>query len=105
MRRYRLTPEAENDILQIWSYIAEANVQAADRVEAAIHKACILLATSPFHGHPRSDLTALPLRFWTLPRYRSYTIVYDPETKPLQIVRILNGARNTAVILRGGLPS
>lgn len=52
----------------------------------------------------RKDLTALPLRFWTLPRYRNYTIVYDPSSKPLQIIRVLHGARNIAVVLREGEP-
>jgi plasmid stabilization system protein ParE len=32
------------------------------------------------------------VRFWTVPRFRNYLIVYAHETKPLQIIRILHGA-------------
>ena len=130
MSRYRFTPEAEEDLFEIWLYIAEDSLQSADRVEAAIYDACAFLAKSPFRGHKRRDLTALPLRFWTLPpllrtraqrtrasrpsppsfsfvwcrgarpvRYRNYIIVYDPANRPLEIVRVLNGARNVPAIL------
>jgi plasmid stabilization system protein ParE len=95
---YRFTPEAENDLFEIWLYIAADSMQAADRVEANIHRACTILSESPLHGHIRKDLTDLPLRFWTLPRYRNYLIVYDPRTRPLQIIRIVNGARNMPVL-------
>jgi plasmid stabilization system protein ParE len=81
--RYQLTPEAEDDLFEIWLFIASDSVPAADRIEAAIYDACARLAEAPLQGHIRQDLTALPLRFWTLPRYHNYMIVYDPETRPL----------------------
>ena len=37
--RYQLTPEAENDLFEIWQYIAADSVKSADRVEAAIYDA------------------------------------------------------------------
>ncbi len=33
MTRYRFTPQALNDLFDIWSYIAQDNPEAADRVE------------------------------------------------------------------------
>ena len=50
-------------------------------------------------GRSREDLSTLPLRFWLVPPYRSYWIVYDPKTEPLQVIRILHGARNISSIL------
>jgi antitoxin ParD1/3/4/toxin ParE1/3/4 len=41
-------------------------------------------------GHRRDDLTTEPLRFWCV---YSYLIAYRPDTKPLQIIRIVHGAR------------
>jgi plasmid stabilization system protein ParE len=32
MKSFVLTPRAENDLNQIWDYIAEDNIEAADRV-------------------------------------------------------------------------
>jgi plasmid stabilization system protein ParE len=100
MSVYVLTPLARADIFDIWSYLAENNEAAADRVERAIYDACAFVAEGPMRGHCRPDLTARPLRFWTLTRYPSYSVVYRPETVPLQIVAVLHGKRNLRRILR-----
>jgi antitoxin ParD1/3/4 len=99
MTRYRLTPQAFDDLFEIWSYIARDNPEAADQVEDAIYLACEQLAGSPLIGTVRKDLTALPVRFWLLTSYSNYFIVYDPEAKPLRIIRILHRARNIASLL------
>jgi antitoxin ParD1/3/4 len=94
MSRYQFTPQAADDLLDIWTFIAGDSPEAADRVEAAVFRACDLLADSPFMGRTRKDVTPLPLRFWIVHPYPNYLIVYDPESKPLQIIRILHGARD-----------
>jgi antitoxin ParD1/3/4 len=40
MSSYLLTPQAEDDLFSVWSYIAQDNIEAADRVEAQIYAAC-----------------------------------------------------------------
>ena len=95
-----LTPLAKADIFDVWSYIAEDNESAADRVEEAIYDACVFLAKGPLRGHTRPDLKSRPLRFWTLQRYPNYTVVYRPETAPLQIVAVLHGKRNIRGMLK-----
>jgi plasmid stabilization system protein ParE len=99
MSSYRLTPQAANDLVEIWSYIARDSVEAANRVEEAIYEACSFLAEGPLRGHVREDLTNLPLRFWTIQRYPNYIVVYDPQSCPLEITRILQGMRNLRAIL------
>jgi plasmid stabilization system protein ParE len=94
MSDFVLTPLAKADIFEIWSYIAEANEEAADRVERAIYDACAFVADGLMRGHFHHDLTTRPLRFWTLNRFPNYAIVYRPETDPLQIVAVLHGKRN-----------
>lgn len=100
MSAYVLTPLAKADIFDIWAYIAENNEPAGDRVEQAIYDACAFLAAGPLCGHTRPDLTSRPLRFWTLTRYPNYTVVYRPETAPLQIIAVLHGKRNIPRILK-----
>jgi plasmid stabilization system protein ParE len=100
MSGYSLTPLAKADIFDIWSYIATASENAADRVEQAIYDACAFLAEGHLRGHPRPDLTVRTLRFWTLTRYPNYTVVYRPETAPLQVVAVLHGKRNLRRILK-----
>jgi plasmid stabilization system protein ParE len=99
MEKYRITPEAVSDLVEIWNFISQDNPEAADRVEQAVFRACDLLADSPLAGRVRKDLTPLPLRFWVVQPYSKYLIVYDPEKKPLQIIRILHGARNLPSVL------
>jgi antitoxin ParD1/3/4 len=97
MAEYSFSPEARLDLMDIWEYIARDNVSAADRVAQEIHDAVDMLARNPELGHFRSDLTSRAVRFW--PIY-SYLIVYDPSAQPLEIVRILSGYRDLAVMLK-----
>jgi plasmid stabilization system protein ParE len=78
----------------IWHFIAADSEEAADRVETEIVRSCHQLASSPLIGHKRTDITNLPVRFWTLPRYPDYVIVYRPQTRPLQILAILHGRQD-----------
>jgi plasmid stabilization system protein ParE len=58
------------------------------------------VAESPLRGHIRQGLTTRPLRFWTLTKYPSYTIVYRPDMVPVQIIAVLHGKRNIRRILK-----
>jgi len=100
MSVYALTPLAKADIFDIWCYIADDSADAVDRVEQAIYDACAFVAQAPRRGHSRPDLTSRSLRFWTLTRYPNYTVVYRPETAPLQAVAVLHGKRNIRRILK-----
>ena len=100
MSGYRLTPSAENDLFEIWCYIARDSSEAANRVEEAICDACALLARSPHAGHMRPDLTRRGVRFWTVTPFKKYVVVYDPETRPVRVLRILHGARNVRAQLK-----
>jgi len=99
MSRYQFTPQAADDLFAIWSYIARDSTQAANRVEAAVYDACTFLAEGPLRGSTRKEITPLPLRFWTVQAFPNYIIVYDPQSDPLQIIRILHGSRDVLAIL------
>jgi plasmid stabilization system protein ParE len=92
MEKYQLTPAAVSDLLEICDFINQDNPEAADRGEDAVLRACDRLAGSPLAGRVRKDLTPLPLRFWVVQPHSMYLIAYDPEKKPLQIIRILQPA-------------
>lgn len=97
MADFFYSPEARRDLLEIWEFIAQDNLDAADRVEREIEQAMVTLAANPKLGHSRRDLTTRPVRFWTI---YSYLIIYDPESRPLEIVRILSGYRDVAQLLK-----
>ena len=97
MMPYVLTPLAKADIFNIWSYIADDNEDAADRVEQAIYDACAFVAEAPVLGHSRLDLTTRSLRFWTVTRYPNYAVVYRQrrprlKSSPLCTEREISGA-------------
>jgi len=94
MKGYELSPEARDDLQEIWIYIAGDNLAAADKLEADIYQACAVLAENPRLGHKRPDLTDEPVLFW--PVRGQYLVIYQRETKPLKIVRILHGARDAS---------
>jgi antitoxin ParD1/3/4/toxin ParE1/3/4 len=91
-----LSPEARDDLQEIRDYIARDSTEAARRVLAELRTAMRRLAEMPELGHVREDLADEPLRFW--PVY-SYLIIYRPEAQPLQVVRVLRGARDIAELL------
>jgi plasmid stabilization system protein ParE len=92
VRPFVLTPAAESDLFLVWSYIAKDDQVAADQIEADILAACGKVAERLDLGHFRRDLTDKPVRFF--PVRRTYLVVYDPSPKPIQILRILHGARD-----------
>lgn len=83
----------------MWWFIAEDNPNAADNVEREILATCRRLAKYPRMGIKRQDITALPVRFWTIPKFPNYVIVYRPETIPLQVIAILHAKRNLKEVL------
>ncbi len=100
MKTYYVTPLAKSDIFGIWSYIADNNEEAADRVEGAIYDACAFVGKSPAVGHFRPGFTNRGLRFWTVTDFPNYVIVYRPETKPVEIVAVVHGRRNIRRVMK-----
>lgn len=95
MSGYAFHPEAFTDLDQLWEYIAEHNVDAADRVVGDIFAALDALVASPHIGHRRLDLTSRPLRFH---RVRDYLIAYAADETPLWVVAVVHGRRNPRVM-------
>lgn len=94
---YRLTPEALACVEEICAFIAEDSVDAALRVLDDLERAFDQLAATPEIGHRRQDLTARPVKFWTV---FSYLVVYDPASAPLSVVAVLHAARDIKGLLK-----
>ena len=96
MTRFARTPAAKADLVELYDLIEQDDPRAASRVLARLRTAMRRLARTPGLGHLREDLADEALRFW--PVY-SYLIVYRPETRPLQIIRVVHGARDVRRLL------
>jgi toxin ParE1/3/4 len=98
MSRYILSDEATQDLQEIKTYLLhEGGTPLVRHVFAKLKLAMQMLASTPFAGHKREDLTDEPVRFWSV---FSYLIVYDPQSKPLGVARILHGRQDVERIFR-----
>jgi antitoxin ParD1/3/4/toxin ParE1/3/4 len=99
MPRFVLTSLAREDLDEIYEYVRKDNPDAALRVLDNLRNTMRKLAEMPEMGHLRRDLSDEPFRFWSV---YSYLIIYKPESRPLQVVRVLHGARDVRSILEEG---
>ena len=91
-----MVPQARTDLREILHYIAEDNVDAADKVLDRFLEIFELLGENPDIGHFRDDLTSHPIRFF--PVY-SYLVLYMANSSPVEVVRVLGGAQDIKSIL------
>lgn len=91
MSGYRLHPEAYTDIDEIWEYIAQDNLDAADRVREEVFATTRMLPAFPQRGGRLPNLTSRNVRFTNV---RDFVIAYAPDERPLLILGVVNGRRN-----------
>ena len=92
MKRYFLSKPAERDLDQIKAYLlAEAGPAITRRVLREIKAGIRFIASRPLAGHTRQELTDEAFRFWPV---FSYLVIYDPAKRPIEVVRIIHGARD-----------
>lgn len=97
MRGYSVSPQALDDLFEIWQYIAQDSEEAADRVQSEFYNLFSSLAQTPAQGHSRKDLTGRHVLFFPL---YSYLIVYQPDVEPIRILTVVHGNRNVKRVLK-----
>ena len=83
-------PAANEDLYEIWSYVAHESFERAEALIDRFDEAFELLATQPEMGRARPEL-APSLRSFPL---GNYTIFYVPLEDGIEVVRVLHGARD-----------
>lgn len=84
------TDRAEEDLLDIWAYIAQDSPVAADAFVDELVETCLTLAEHPAAGHGRPEL-APDLRSFS---HGNYIIFYRPIDNGVLVIRVLHGARD-----------
>lgn len=97
MKDYVLGAAAAADLDAIWEYIAQDDVDAADRWIAKLFDAFDALARTPGMGHKREDLTSYPVLFWPA---GAYLVIYRRKSGFIEIVAVTQGARDIPSFLR-----
>lgn len=90
MPSFRFLPAARDDLHEIWDYIAQDNLEAAEQLVERIEELCEMLATHPHLGRRREELAANLRSFPT----GNYVIFYQPITDGVEIVRVLHSSRD-----------
>jgi toxin ParE1/3/4 len=94
-RTVNLSPEADEDLIDIWGYLArEASERVADRQLHDIDAACERLKAWPYSGRQRDELLtgmrSVPIH--------PYIVFYRIQGDAVEIVRVLHGRRDIASI-------
>jgi toxin ParE1/3/4 len=93
----RISPRAREDLIEIWSYIADDSVTNADVFIDRLHETMESLGRNPGAGRQRQEL-ALGIQSFPFGRY---LIFYRTLTNSVEIVRVLHGARDIENIFEG----
>lgn len=89
---YIITKKAKKDLDDIWFNIAKDKVSAANKFEDQLLESFDLIVDNPKIGKRRDDLIDLPnIYFWVV---HNYYVIYNPNTDPLQILRIMSSYRD-----------
>jgi toxin ParE1/3/4 len=83
-------PQAEADLIEIWTYIAQDSPTRADKLLDEIDEKSQTLAQSPFIGKARDELRP-KIRSFPI---GSYVLFYQPIEEGIEIIRVLHGARD-----------
>jgi toxin ParE1/3/4 len=87
--RLRRTARAEDDLMDIWAYIARDNPPAADRLLNLLDEKSQMLAQNPKLGAARDDI-ATEVRHFPV---GNYLILYRDIGDGVEIVRYVHGMR------------
>ncbi|MGB8700424.1 MAG: type II toxin-antitoxin system RelE/ParE family toxin [Thermosynechococcaceae cyanobacterium] len=90
MPRLIIRPLAEQDLDEIWDYIAISDPEQAEKVLRHLYAKMGTLAHKPYMGRERKEI-AVGLRSFPVV---SHVIFYDPLPDGIEIVRVLHGARD-----------
>lgn len=88
--RLRRTARAEEDLIEIWAYIARDNPKAADRLLDRLDRKSIALAKTPYLGMARNDI-AEGVRHFPV---GNYLILYRAHDDGVEVVRYVHGRRH-----------
>lgn len=93
----KVAAAAEEDLKEIWAYVAESNPEAANRLIKEITRRFAILRDHPHVGREQDKLL-VNLRSLVV---KNYLIFYQPFEDGVEILRVLHGSRDIGSIFEG----
>ena len=88
MHKYRLTPSAKSDLIEIWNYTVETwGEKQAEKYLQDIEDKLNQLAANPEHGRRRPEISS---GYYSFP-VRKHIIFYLQSNTHIDIIGILHG--------------
>jgi toxin ParE1/3/4 len=97
----RVAAAAEEDLKEIWAYVAQHNPEAASKLIREITSKFAILRDYPQMGQEQQKLL-INLRSFTV---KGYLIFYQPFDEGVEILRVLHGSRDIESIFDSFLDS
>ena len=97
MTELRIRPRAYEDLIEIWSYIADDSVTNADAFIDRLYETMKSLGRNPGAGRQRQELAPGIQSF----PFGRYLIFYRAVSNGVEIIRVLHGARDIENIFEG----
>ena len=101
MPTVKVAAAAEEDLRKIWTYVAEHNTEAANKLIKEITGKFAILRDYPHMGREQSRLL-VNLRSFIV---KDYFIFYQPFDDGVEILRVLHGSQDIENIFEGFLNS
>jgi toxin ParE1/3/4 len=101
-KRIVITPKASADLDGHFEYLAQYNLEAALKFFDAARQTFAQLARTPNIGSPyiTKNPTLQGLRRWTVKSFRTQLIFYFDRDDCIEIIRVLNAARDIEAIFQ-----
>lgn len=98
----QISPRASQDFDEIYTYISQANPDAALQFFDAARETFTQIANNPSLGgiYQPHNQNLVGLRKWGIKGFKKYLIFYKIEENVLTIVRIVHGSRDFPTLLK-----
>jgi toxin ParE1/3/4 len=96
-----LSKDAEEDIFEIYNYVASHDSPAkADTLFGKLKETCLSLERHPDRGHLPPELESINVREYSEIHFKPYRIIYQIRKHEVYIHCVLDGRRNLQDILQ-----
>ena len=95
-----LTKDAEDDIFEIYKYVAQNDSAVkADKLFENLKNTCLSLENIPERGHTPIELQRINVKEYLEIHFKHYRIIYQIKNQKIFIHCILDGRRNFQDVL------